>query len=96
MNLVLTSHSVQGWLCSPRVPTDVGLPHRGTGQCVDISIYLCRHRTQPNPTGFGVRGSAPQLLVWFFLLLLPIPGGQVAEEGNGSSAERCVSGVGLP
>lgn len=64
MNLVLTSHSVQGWLCSPRVPTDAGLPHRGAGQCVDISIYLCWHRTptKPNrlwgswlsPTAFGV------------------------------------------
>lgn len=47
MNLVLTSHSKQGWLRSPRVPIDVGLPGGGGGQRVAISIHLCWHRTHP-------------------------------------------------
>lgn len=52
------------------------------------SPFICAGiEPQPNPTGFGVHGSAPQLLVWFLLLLLPTPGDQVAEEGDGSSAE---------
>lgn len=38
MNLVLTSHSMQGWLCSPRVPIDVGLPHWGR---VLLSPFIC-------------------------------------------------------
>lgn len=47
MNLVLTSHSKQGWLRSPRVPIDVGLPRGGGGQRVAISIHLHWHRTHP-------------------------------------------------
>lgn len=47
MNLVLTSHSKQGWLRSPRVPIDVGLPGGGGGQRVAISIHLRWHRTHP-------------------------------------------------
>lgn len=47
MNLVLTSHSKQGWLRSPRVPIDIGLPGGGGGQRVSISIHLRWHRTHP-------------------------------------------------
>lgn len=56
MNLVLTSHSKQGWLRSPRVPIDVGLPGGGGGQRVAISIHLCWHRTHPcRGLGFGAQ-----------------------------------------
>lgn len=56
MNLVLTSHSKQGWLRSPRVPIDVGLPGGGGGQRVAISIHLRWHRTHPcQGLGFGAQ-----------------------------------------
>lgn len=56
MNLVLTSHSKQGWLRSPRVPIDVGLPGGGGGQRVAISIHLRWHRTHPcRGLGFGAQ-----------------------------------------
>ena len=59
MNLVLTSHSKQGWLRSPRVPIDVGLPGGGGGQRVAISIHLCWHRTHPcRGLGFGAQPHA--------------------------------------
>lgn len=59
MNLVLTSHSKQGWLRSPRVPIDVGLPGGGGGQRVAISIHLCWHRTHPcQGLGFGAQPHA--------------------------------------
>lgn len=59
MNLVLTSHSKQGWLRSPRVPIDVGLPGGGGGQRVAISIHLRWHRTHPcQGLGFGAQPHA--------------------------------------
>lgn len=59
MNLVLTSHSKQGWLRSPRVPIDVGLPGGGGGQRVAISIHLRWHRTHPcRGLGFGAQPHA--------------------------------------